>query len=109
MRVRDPVELVLSMSEEEHRDWLRSLTPDDAADPIRNAPAHEHLSLLAMLDPRPRAEVSALLACKEDEAGGLMNPRFARQFRLAGHDAGYSRHGARGSAARTMVAGSRGR
>ena len=33
---------------------------------------------MAALDPWPRAEVSALLAYKEDEAGGLMNPRFAR-------------------------------
>src|SRR5262249_17815705 len=63
---------------EERGVWLRSLAPDDAADLIRNTPAAEHLILLATLDPWPRAEVSALLAYKEDEAGGLMNPRFAR-------------------------------
>lgn len=57
---------------------MRSLAPDDAADLIQRAPAEEHPSLLAALDPWPRAEVSALLAYKEDEAGGLMNPRFAR-------------------------------
>lgn len=78
MQGRDPVDLVLSMPEEERRDWLRSLAPDDAADLIQRAPAEEHPSLLAALDPWPRAEVSALLAYKEDEAGGLMNPRFAR-------------------------------
>jgi magnesium transporter len=33
--------------------------------------------LLADLDPRTRSEVVALLAYAEDEAGGLMNPRYA--------------------------------
>lgn len=74
----DPVELVLSMPEEERRTWLRSIAPDDAADLIQDAPPEERTSLLDSLDPWPRAEVSALLAYKEDQAGGLMNPRFAR-------------------------------
>ena len=78
MQVKEPVDFVLSMPEEERRIWLRSLAPDDAADLIQKAPAEEQSSLLAALDPWPRAEVSALLAYKEDEAGGLMNPRFAR-------------------------------
>jgi magnesium transporter len=78
MAARDPIELVLSMPEEERRIWLRSLAPDDAADLIQGAPEEEHPALLAALDPWPRAEVSALLAYKKDEAGGLMNPRFAR-------------------------------
>ncbi|MBZ5675327.1 MAG: magnesium transporter [Acidobacteriia bacterium] len=78
MSARDPIELVLSMPEEERRIWLRALAPDDAADLIQGAPHEEHPALLAALDPWPRAEVSALLAYKEDEAGGLMNPRFAR-------------------------------
>jgi len=76
--MRDPVELVLSMPEEERRTWLRAMAPDDAADLIQDAPRKERSSLLAALDPWPRAEVSALLAYKEDEAGGLMSPRFAR-------------------------------
>src|SRR5665647_2051263 len=76
--MRDPVELVLSMPEEERRTWLRALAPDDAADLIQDAPRKERSSLLAALDPWLRAEVSALLAYKEDEAGGLMSPRFAR-------------------------------
>jgi magnesium transporter len=78
MPVRDPVELVVSMPEEERRTWLRALAPDDAADLIQDAPRKERSSLLAALDPWLRAEVSALLAYKEDEAGGLMSPRFAR-------------------------------
>jgi magnesium transporter len=78
MPLPDPVELVLSMPKEERRTWLRSLAPDDAADLIQDAPREERGSLLDSLDPWPRAEVAALLAYKEDEAGGLMNPRFAR-------------------------------
>jgi magnesium transporter len=76
--MRDPVELVLSMAEEERRTWLRALVPDDAADPIQEAPQKLRSSPLAALDPWPRAEVSALLAYTEDEAGVLMSPRFAR-------------------------------
>ena len=34
--------------------------------------------MLALLDETTRNEVTALLAFKEDEAGGLMSPRFAR-------------------------------
>jgi len=64
--VRDPVELVLSMPEEERRAWLRALAPDDTADLIQSAPREEHSALLAALDPWPRAEVSALLAYKEE-------------------------------------------
>jgi magnesium transporter len=78
MPVHDPIELVISMPEEERRSWLRTLAPDDTADLIQGAPKAERSSLLEALDPWPRTEVSALLAYKEDEAGGLMSPRFAR-------------------------------
>ena len=78
MRLRDPIQLLLSMPGEERRTWLRSLAPDDAADLIQNAPPKDRPALVAALDPWPRAEVSALLAYQEDEAGGLMSPRFAR-------------------------------
>ena len=40
--------------------------------------AEERPALLAMLDGPTRNEVTALLAYAEDEAGGLMSPRFAR-------------------------------
>src|ERR1700682_5572331 len=78
MPAHDPVRIVLSMPEEERRAWLRSISPRDAADLIQHAPPEDRKSLLESLDPWPRAEVAALLAYKEDEAGGLMNPRFAR-------------------------------
>jgi len=78
MAVRDPIELIISMSEEERRAWLRTIAPDDAADLIQGAPRKERPALLEALDPWPRTEVAALLSYKEDEAGGLMSPRFAR-------------------------------
>jgi magnesium transporter len=78
MPARDPIDLVLALPDDERRSWLRTLAPDDAADLIQGAPRAERSGLLDSLDPWPRAEVSALLAYQEDEAGGLMSPRFAR-------------------------------
>jgi magnesium transporter len=57
---------------------MRLLAPDDAADVIQAAPPAERAGLLALLEDTTRIEVTALLAYAEDEAGGLMNPRFAR-------------------------------
>ncbi|GIW53276.1 MAG: magnesium transporter MgtE [Gemmatimonadales bacterium] len=62
----------------ERKLWFRLLPPDDAADVIQEAPPEQRDSLLELLDDATRAEVRALLAYAEDEAGGLMNPRFAR-------------------------------
>ncbi len=60
------------------RVWMRLLPPDDSADLIQEAPPEERENLLELLDDFSRKEVRALLAYAEDEAGGLMNPRFAR-------------------------------
>src|SRR5215475_8811271 len=75
---RDQAELILSMSSDERRSWMRLLPPDDAADLIQEAPEHEREQLLALLDEPTRKDVAALLAYAEDDAGGLMSPRFAR-------------------------------
>jgi magnesium transporter len=75
---RDQEELVLSLPSEERRSWVRLLPPDDAADLVQEAPPAEREGLLALLDDTTRREVTGLLAYAEDEAGGLMNPRFAR-------------------------------
>lgn len=74
----DQVELLLAMAALERRGWMRLLAPDDAADVVQAAPAEAHEGLLALLDETTRHEVIALLAYAEDEAGGLMSPRFAR-------------------------------
>jgi magnesium transporter len=70
--------LVLALKPSDRRYWVRLLPPDDIADLIQNAPSEEKEALLGLLDERARHEVNALLAYSEDEAGGLMNPRYAR-------------------------------
>jgi len=75
---REQETLLLSLPQGEQRLWLRVLPPDDAVDVIQEAPAEERDRLLEMLDDTTRREVRALLAHAEDDAGGLMNPRFAR-------------------------------
>jgi len=75
---RDQAELILETSAGERRSWMRLLPPDDAADVVQAAPAEERDALLALLDEPTRKEVAALLAYAEDDAGGLMNPRYAR-------------------------------
>jgi magnesium transporter len=74
----DLTKLVLALKPSDRRYWIRLLPPDDIADLIQAAPDEEREGLLALLDERTRHEVNALLAYAEDEAGGLMNPRYAR-------------------------------
>jgi magnesium transporter len=62
----------------QRRRWIRYLEPDDAADLIQAAPEEDRAALLGLLDEHTRSEVTALLAYAEDDAGGLMNPRFPR-------------------------------
>jgi len=75
---RDQYELLGVLAPGERRIWLRLLPPDDAADLIQLAPEEDRPALLDDLDPVAQREVKALLAYKEDAAGGLMSPRFAR-------------------------------
>ena len=78
LHARDSAELLVALPTEEQRAWMRLLPPDDAADLAQAAPAEQRERLLGLLDDATRKEVNALLAYAEDEAGGLMNPRFAR-------------------------------
>ena len=61
----------------ERRAWLRLLPPDDIADVVQEAQPQLREELLRLLDPATRKEVEGLLAYAEDEAGGLMSPRYA--------------------------------
>jgi len=74
----DMAELLHALPDKERRVWVRLLAPDDAADLLQNADPEDREKLLASLDEPTRREVTALMAYAEDEAGGLMNPRFAR-------------------------------
>jgi magnesium transporter len=75
---RQQSDLLQDLPEGIDRLWLRQLAPDDAADLIQFAPKERWPHLLGLLDETSRREVTALLAYKEDAAGGLMSPRFAR-------------------------------
>ncbi len=71
-------ELLRALPETERRVWMRLLPPQEAADVVQQVRESERPQLLELLDEATRPEVNALLAFKEDEAGGLMSPRFAR-------------------------------
>jgi magnesium transporter len=75
---REQTEILLATSPQEARAWLRMLPPDDVADVIQATDLEERGRLLQLLDDGARREVVALLAYAEDDAGGLMNPRYAR-------------------------------
>jgi magnesium transporter len=57
---------------------MRTLPPDDAVDCLQATPPEARDGLVELLDETTRREVLALLAYAEDDAGGLMSPRFAR-------------------------------
>ncbi len=81
LSARDQHDLLASMPKGIglRRSWMRLLPPDDAADLIQEVTdEHEREELLQVLDEQTRREVLALLAYAEDDAGGLMNPRYAR-------------------------------
>jgi magnesium transporter len=74
----DQLAIILALPEGERRSWMRVLAPDDAANVVRCATIKGREELLSLLDEPTRKEVLGLLAYAEDQAGGLMNPRFAR-------------------------------
>lgn len=74
----DQAELLEGLPWAQKRSWVRLLAPDDSADLIQQFDADERSRLLDLLDEVTRKEVTALLAYAEDDAGGLMNPRFIR-------------------------------
>jgi magnesium transporter len=78
LSARDQAELLLALPSAERRSWIRLLAPDDAADLVQEVSHEQREELLALLDDPTRHDVSGLLAYAEDDAGGLMNPRYAR-------------------------------
>ncbi|HEX8904681.1 MAG TPA: CBS domain-containing protein, partial [Longimicrobiaceae bacterium] len=78
LSTRDQAELLMELREGARRRWVRLLPPDDAADLVQELDPEDRVHVVDFLDPVTRREVSALLAYEEDEAGGLMSPRFAR-------------------------------
>ena len=78
LSAHDQSDLLLRLPEDQRYVWIRLLAPDDAADLVQEVSPEKHDKLLALLDEQTRKEVCALLAYEEDQAGGLMSPRFAR-------------------------------
>ena len=78
LSTHDQAQLLLALPPAERRPWMRLLPPDDAADVLQSVEGEEREMLRALLDDQSRREVAALMAYAEDDAGGLMNPRFAR-------------------------------
>jgi magnesium transporter len=76
--VKAQSELVLALPAGQRRLFVRLLAPDDAADLIQASPQRARQELMALMDDTTREETTALLDYREDVAGGLMNPRFAR-------------------------------
>jgi magnesium transporter len=74
----DQVALLRSLPSREQQLWLRQLPPDDAADFLQQIDEDDRDAFLALIDAETRREVTALMAYAEDEAGGLMSPRYAR-------------------------------
>lgn len=78
LSTRHQYEIVSNLSEGEQTVWLRILDPDDAADLLQETPTENRDRLLNLLDENTQDDVRALLKYREDVAGGLMSPRFAR-------------------------------
>jgi magnesium transporter len=78
LSAHEQMEILLAASRYEARAWMRLLPPDDAADVVQEADPGDRPTLLDLLDDTGRKEVVGLLAYAEDDAGGLMNPRYAR-------------------------------
>lgn len=78
LSAKEQSELVLRMGSSEQKLWLRVLAPDDAVDLLQQLPDESRHLFLDYIDPITRHEVTALSAYKEDVAGGLMSPRYAR-------------------------------
>ena len=76
LKPADQAELVATMRPHRRRIWFRALPPDDLTDLIQELPPEDRDSILGEIDPAARREIVALMAYREDEAGGLMNPRF---------------------------------
>jgi magnesium transporter len=74
----EQIELINDLPLVEKRSWIRLLALDDAADFIQRLPSENRQEVLALLDAVSRQEVMGLMAYAEDEAGGVMNPRYFR-------------------------------
>ncbi|MBI2809965.1 MAG: magnesium transporter [Candidatus Melainabacteria bacterium] len=78
LSTRQQCEIISELPQREQTVWMRLLAPDDAADLLQEIPLASREPLLELLDEVTTDDVRALLKYREDVAGGLMSPRFAR-------------------------------
>jgi magnesium transporter len=78
LTAKDQSALLVHFRAGQRRQWIRLLEPDDVVDVIQEAGDAQRATLLGLLDAPTHKEVAALLAYAEDEAGGLMSPRYVR-------------------------------
>lgn len=74
----EQAQLLAHVPAAQRRVWVRLLAPDDAADVLQEIEPDLRDELVKLLDDVTRREVRALMAYAEDDAGGLMSPRYAR-------------------------------
>lgn len=78
LAAREQCQLLEHIPRREWRSLVRQLAPDDAVDLVQELSQEDKSEVVGLLDRVTRREVAALLAYAEDEAGGLMSPRYAR-------------------------------
>jgi magnesium transporter len=78
LSARDEANLLEAFPPGERRFWIRLLAPEDAADLIQETAPDEREEIVSLIDEPLRSEIKGLLAYAEDQAGGLMSPRYAR-------------------------------
>lgn len=78
MPAAEQADLFTEFTRPERKLWIRFLAPDDATDLIQEMPEDLRVEILGLVDETARREITALMSYREDEAGGLMSPRFAR-------------------------------
>ena len=75
---RDKGQVTFALLPGERKLWMRLLAPDGSTGRNPASPGEEREGLLSLLDDKTRREVKGLMDYAEEEAGGLINPRYAR-------------------------------
>jgi hypothetical protein len=78
LSAHDKAQLALTLQAGERKLWMRLLAPEEALDVTQEAPKEEREGLLSLVDDKTRREVKGLLDYIEEQAKGLINPRYAR-------------------------------
>ena len=89
LSARNEANLLEAFPPGERRFWIR-LAPEDAADLIQETAPDKREEIVSLIDEPLRSEIKGLLAYADDQAGGLMSPRYARLRRNMTVDEAFS-------------------